>query len=510
MKKIFAVYALAVVTALSACNKEDISREGVNGGALTIGKLGINEVITKAASESEIVEYEADCCGASFTVTEVVTPIYTPETKAQILDEGSLKSKTFVLNGYLDESIKDKLAASADDKADQHFMKDAKVAYGSDSKWHTETEYNWRNMIKHYFWAYCGSGVSSFSATAGTGGAQYGKATFDYTNPGGEDLLVTKSATAKEWEEGKSSNELSGINFDHALAAVHVNESGIKIQRKQKDGTISETNARGTVRDVKIVSYKDGKCTVENGINWTYSNGTTTTPSGDRASVSIKEAGTNFVIPQDKSKVSMVLTISDDQRSLVRDYELSLNNWSGNWAAGKKYEYNLSGNVTMPYADPQQWGINLAFSGNQTQHIVILDDLDYNLVKKIRISWDGIPTTTGAKTVAAITLEPLPVPSRFNESDYFSVNGNTIQAVKTNKKLGFLYDPFNKVVVDNFGAITQGTEHCSCEFDLEEIKAYTSSTATTYALVAIYLGGSASSSTTWNTNNMKLEIIEWR
>ena len=410
MKRIYAVYVLAAIVALSACNKEDFSHEGGNGRALTIGKLKVNEVVTKAdVGESSVVEYESDCCGSTFTISEVVTPIHTPETKAGIIDANGLKSTTFVLNGYLDAEIMDKPAVSADDMADQHFMKGATVAYGSDNMWHTENPYYWRNMINHYFWAYCGNGVSNFVVTDGKSGSQYGKATFDYTNAGGEDLLVTTSPKVKKWEEGQS-GVLSGITFDHALAAFIVNESGIRILRRQNDGSTSENNSGGTLVDIKIVSYKEGKCTVENGFNWTYTNGTTDNTRGDRESVSLKQAGPNFVIPQDKTKANMILTIRDDIRSLTRDYEMNLNSWSGNWVAGMKYQYNLSGNVIMPYVSPGQSGLDLSFTGNSTQYKVILDDLNYNLVKKIRISWDGIPTANGAGTVTAISLEPLPVP----------------------------------------------------------------------------------------------------
>ena len=499
MKKIYTFIALAAAIALTSCNTDELIPEGGNKVALTIGRLGINEIATKAvAEEDSATVYESDCCGTTFTVTEEVTPICNPRTKASIMTGSELRS--FVLDGYITEPAMSIMAVadeSETDTTDLHFINNVKVTYdGSDNEWHTDGEYTWRNMANHHFWAYYGN-VSNFSITEGSKGNQYGKATFNYSNTGEEDVLVANNIVY--WKEGD--NSALQLQFDHALSAVSADMSGVKMFVKSQDGTTrTEDASRGTVNDVKIVSYNDGICTVDNGFTWV----TAMTKSGELTALPVMQSP-GFVIPQEKSYTRVVMTVTDNVRTFTRDYELNLG-WNGLWLAGDKYNYKISGNVAFPYVDKGVSGIDLTFdsSTKQQDYKVVIDDLKWDMVKRIKLSWDGAPKANGNGTVTMICLVPYTASYTPDYSTYFSGNGNlTINSGRSDVGFAFKSTGSSTEVIKG----TLNEDHCECVFDLDDIG---SESVNRYMLVALFNGGNKSNHVTWITQNMKLEIVEWR
>lgn len=380
MKKF--VYAIAII-ALSVSSCQDLTVERSNNGTIKIGKVVIsngNNIVTKASSGTNITN------NGDIIVEESINPSETPLTKAsEISTLGD-----FYLEGYLDSSIMDKVAASDADKRDQHFIKSALVEKGENG-WTIAGAPVWRNFVEHYFWAYAGSEIElqpvvendytkmSFSYDAQ---ANDGDLIVAYTSQGGEVDHSDHAASAED-------NYIKNLVFNHALAEIVIDPSGLTYQ---VDG--EEVNPHGYTHDLEVVSElnsvsSSSSCLVDFSssddiFSWSEDSDSDVSLTFDSKNSSF------FVIPQQRSHV-LFMQITDKLTGFSFPHQAELSNVT--WSSGWKYTYTLKSTVTVPpYIDGNQYqGFNFNASGGQTTGKLV-GGLPSKYIETIDLDWTGLPS----------------------------------------------------------------------------------------------------------------------
>lgn len=381
MKKF--VYAIAII-ALSVSSCQDLTVERSNNGTIKIGKVVIsngNNIVTKASSGTNVTN------NGDIIVEESINPSETPLTKAsEISTLGD-----FYLEGYLDSSIMDKVAASDADKRDQHFIKSALVEKGENG-WTIAGAPVWRNFVEHYFWAYAGSEIElqpvvendytkmSFSYDAQ---ANDGDLIVAYTSQGGE---VDHSDHAAEAED----NYIKSLVFNHALAEIVIDPSGLVAK---EEGVTIQPDRNLTVKTVLPSVYGKADCEVSaDSFNWTVL-------SESLYSLAPEVKTPYFVIPQDKPS-SIELVVTDDLTGVTFPHVAPIT--PGTWENGMRYRYSLKSEITVPkYIDNEDsdiTGFRFDAAGNANTGALV-GNLQSKYIKSVDIEWTGVPfASTGSGT----------------------------------------------------------------------------------------------------------------
>lgn len=420
MKKF--VYAIAII-ALSVSSCQDLTVERSNNGTIKIGKVVIsngNNIVTKASSGTNVTN------NGDIIVEESINPSETPLTKAsEISTLGD-----FYLEGYLDSSIMDKVAASDADKRDQHFIKSALVEKGENG-WTIAGAPVWRNFVEHYFWAYAGSEIElqpvvendytkmSFSYDAQ---ANDGDLIVAYTSQGGEVDHSDHAASAED-------NYIKNLVFNHALAEIVIDPSALT----PVEEVVSKKDRTLTVSASLPKVFSSAECEVSStGFDWSVSG------SGDKMDIQSKVP--TFIIPQSKSS-DIVLTVVDDLTGVSTQRIVPL---SGEWENGKRYKYVLSGNYKVPNYypdddDPSREGFHFNATGI-VKASELIGDIQAQYIKSINIEWVGVPyAEEGNGTYLVLYLAASKSPLSAEELMTKPVENNVVFGCKISKNSWNVY-----------------------------------------------------------------------
>ena len=455
MKKInILAIAFASIFAVVSCDEKTQMGGSASGDYIGIGQISVDPTITKAGDAIKTAQAHIEDGGFSLDVTGTVEPYdCQPMTKAGIIDRESLT--TFYVDGYLGPEIDYASGASATDKANHHFISAAPATYSEDNVGEYEgtdykggwafspkDTYKWRDQINHYFWAYWPK--VTFKSQ------DYQNASFDYTTNFNDDLVLAYHD--QYWESGHCPHtggsetyydELKTLHFNHLLSAVSINADQIVLrQKKDEKGTIDEqfkirdkdgnptTVDRGTINYVKLVSYPTG--------SWSSSTNEWTLPTVKTAVSTEVSDDPKFFIPQSvaiaqgkeqhgepttstKNNAVVEINVTDNMLqttvSKFIGFPTTLTNASNvdEWLAGNLYDYLYKGSFTFPYVPGGISGLSFEFKLKPSRAGVAVEGLDINHIKKINLSWDGMPIINGANTYVYIGLLD---PSK--SSEYFN------------------------------------------------------------------------------------------
>lgn len=380
MRKI--VYAIALI-ALSVSSCQDLTVERSNKGIIKIGKVSIanNSQATKASSGTNVTN------NGDVIVEETIESSETPLTKAsEIVTLGD-----FYLEGYLDSSIKNKVAASDDDKNEQHFIKHALVEKG-DNGWTITGAPVWRNLVEHYFWAYAGSEIELSPVVD----KDYTKMSFSYnTQENDGDLIVAYTSQGGDVDHSghaasAEDNYIKNLVFNHALAEIVIDPSGLVAK---EEGVTIQPDRNLTVKTVLPSVYGKADCEVSaDSFNWTVL-------SESLYSLAAEVNTPYFVIPQDKPS-SIELVVTDDLTGVTFPHIAPIK--PGTWENGFRYKYSLNSAIAVPKyvkdEDADITGFRFDASGKSSIGALV-GNLQSKYIKSVDIEWTGVPyATTGSGT----------------------------------------------------------------------------------------------------------------
>lgn len=489
------VYAIALV-ALSISSCQDLTIERSNNSTIKIGKVSIvNSSFKTKASSGTNVTTEGEVI-----VEESIEASETPLTKAsEIKTLGD-----FYLEGYLDSSIVYKVAASDDDKNEQHFIKHALVEKG-DNGWTITGAPVWRNLVEHYFWAYAGSDDIDLKPVKAN---DYTKMSFAYDaqkNDG--DLIIAYTSQGGDVDHsdhaaGAKENYIESLVFNHALAEIVVNPSGLK---SFVNGHAVE-NRPLSVTPVFNAIYTYAECEIEN-YTFTWYNHDSSAP--------LTIADSNFVIPQEKSS-SLDLIIEDTKTGVKFPFVVPISASKGNeWQDGMKYTYTLSSNINVPYyaEDSSIDGFNLNAGGKEPVNRIV-GDLQTRYISSINMSWSGLPQGSGSGDYLVLYLATGELTLAQAGTVYSSKQG-TVDGKKYQLLAGFLVDNKGKItsnVPDNEATLT--IDGSSVQITGLSLPYSESNPTDKYSLYAYYEGGSNGGQDHNNSNvvltGLKVEISSRR
>lgn len=385
MKKF--VYAIAII-ALSVSSCQDLTVERSNK-VIKVGKVSIanSTQVTKASSGTNVTN------DGDVIVEESIEASETPLTKAGEIN--TVNFEQFFLDGFLDVSIKDKVAADPRDKANLNFMKGAEVKK-EDASWSLNGEYYWRNLVDHYFWAYAGSVIDLEPVAAD----DFTSMKFSFDASSADSDLIIAGPVVKGGDIDHSSHgsdcTIDALVFNHALAEIVVDPSGLVAKEEGK------TIQKDRVLNVKTVLpsvYGEADCEASSAsFNWTVY-------SGSKFNLVPDVNEPCFVIPQEKPSV-IELVVTDELTGVTFPHVASLA--SGSWENGKRYKYFLKSDISVPKYinddDADITGFRFDASGHSTTGALV-GDLQSKYIKSVDIEWTGVPyATTGSGTYLLLYL----------------------------------------------------------------------------------------------------------
>lgn len=490
MRKNIIFTTLLLAAAFVSCSKISSDEYRIPEGTIGFSKPKIGTLATKSPVKDTVTVCSAEVDGCSLSV-ECREDYFFGDiaTKGTVVTTSNLDR--FAVDGFLGDEIDDMVGAADADKANHHFIDNGLVAKNGDH-WSFEQTRKWRYGVNHYFWGYYPADLEMSYNT------DYSEAEFTFTNEDFETDIITSNTEryyGKEEEAASTRVNSLSLDFYHALAAVEANTDGVQFKIKSGNTTAPAGEGRGSILGVELRNLTEtSACTVEGGSSFTWSNPTGLTNDSDFA-----DNGTRFYIPQSLSSSLVCLTIKDNIRELTRPYIFSANTLlgGGSWETGKKYGYNIKGSVVFPDVSgiDVPTGIEVNFSGKNYQNVNVIDEMDCQYVKTIKLSWTGLPTgNAGNGTFALLSLENAGYTPKQN--DYLG-NG---QSVNTgNDHLIFAYDLKNSSVVK--GSVNSGV--CTAEFEIP-------AGWTSVCVWVSYIGANNSGTCNWSLRDFSMEVVEWR
>lgn len=376
MKKF--VYAIAII-ALSVSSCQDLTVERSNK-VIKVGKVSIanSTQVTKASSGTNVTN------DGDVIVEESIEASETPLTKAGEIN--TVNFEQFFLDGFLDVSIKDKVAADPRDKANLNFMKGAEVKK-EDASWSLNGEYYWRNLVDHYFWAYAGSVIDLEPVAAD----DFTSMKFSFDASSADSDLIIAGPVVKGGDIDHSSHgsdcTIDALVFNHALAEIVVDPSGLVAKEESADAADPSRKLTVTPSFYSIIG--EANCVVDgsdDSIVW--SEGKLT------EALELDVNGPNFLIPQKKASILEVNIIDDlTNSSFPHIAELS----EGNWMNGYRYTYKLSSTIVVPHYQKESGieGFGFNASGNKPANELV-GGLQSKYIKTIDMEWIGLPKGSGS------------------------------------------------------------------------------------------------------------------
>lgn len=373
------VYAIALV-ALSISSCQDLTIERSNNSTIKIGKVSIvNSSFKTKVSSGTNVTTEGEVI-----VEESIEASETPLTKAsEIVSLGD-----FYLEGYLDRSIENKVAASYDDKTNPHFINKALVSKG-DNGWSIAGAPTWRNMVEHYFWAYAGSEIELSPVVD----KDYTKMSFSYNSQENDgDLIVAYTSQGGNVDHSDhvadaKDNYIESLVFNHALAEIVIDDSGLAA--KEDAATDVDPNRTLTVKPSLYSIISDADCVIGG------SDGSFVWSEGEVSDVFDLDVNTpNFIIPQKKAPI-LELNIIDDLTGSSFPHTAEL--VGGSWDNGYRYTYKLSSTIIVPHYQKESGieGFGFSASGNKPANELV-GGLQSKYIKTIDMEWIGLPKGSGS------------------------------------------------------------------------------------------------------------------
>ncbi|MCF0158915.1 MAG: hypothetical protein HUJ83_10445 [Veillonella sp.] len=221
-------------------------------------------------------------------------------------------------------------------------------------------------------------------------------------------------------------------------------------------------------------------------------------------------------VPTENNQSPVNEQSSESSEETVKAKTITIELGAGNWEAGKRYRYVLSGQFNMPWK-PTEIDINPQFTGNKWQTLEILKNFnEYGYVKQFTLEWTGVPTTNGNGTFAGVAV--LPTGTAPVESDMHN-KGNTWNAGYNN--LGWSYNANTKQLVSftvgekqqqqTFikGTYDSSSGKCTATFNLDSSGTYVmpglNITGAT-SIWLVYFGGD-NSAAGWTLDNIKITNI---
>ena len=388
-----------MVLGLTACNQE--TEPHFRNADLQAIKITVSEsvgMVTKAEDDNDGVLFEDVYLGKVSEEDSLLVSAYVEEnltipfeleeelTKGTINDVNTLKSSSFVLNGWLDfETLaeEDLKGQSDSDKENYHFINSANVSY-SGGEWSINQQCMWRSNVPSSFWSYYPSSLPTLASKIvwpGKTGDHEDQSSvrFDYTLPlpsseadktsavKTQDILFAYNYQKVKFGEDPKDTEHFGkiiegddelvIHFYHTMAAVRFDISrlvaaGVEIKEifiedVAKDGSclVEADGTDGVAFDWEVdYSKKSGK------LVQTYSGsdfkGKGLVNEGDVKNPlnSLQTDGSKFFffIPQEVKgkgiKIGLSYTGAD---GMPKSAETTLSHEQP-WEAGKLYTYKLS------------------------------------------------------------------------------------------------------------------------------------------------------------------------
>lgn len=511
MAKLKNILIIVFVIGLASCDKISIGHKTHALGEITLGKMTISSISsTKADLSIGTISY-ADSLSGVFLNTEYAEEMLDGQllTKASAISTETLG--TFFVDAFLDDELLEMPAASEEDRSNLHFIERAPVIKSS-GKWAFQDVYRWRYGIHHHFWGYTPSVDLSVDQENPS------HAQFSYLSDAEHDLILsyTDRYYGKSEEPVSTRDNNLKLEFYHALTALHASADGIHFKIKTGQygggsdyfGTLS-TRAlledapagRASVLGVSARNlYSKGTCNLTEGKDFKWSDQDVVWNDDTFASGELR-----FLIPQSRDHSYICITVRDNQRQLTRPYVFESETLlgSGEWEAGKKYGYNISGTFILPQLPNGQSGIDADFSGKLFQTLSLIDNVATKYIKRIKLTWDGLPGgNPGNGTFVFLSIEPDgTIPS---EERYMS--GANIPNTSLGN-IGFILDHKQKSVIkgeidlSGTSEFTQGKG--SCEIEIPE-------GVTNISICASYIGSNNSGTCEWKLRNLTMDVVEWR
>lgn len=388
-----------MVLGLTACNQETEPHfRNADPQAIKITVSESSGMVTKAEDDNDSILFEDVYLGKVSEEDSLLVSAYVEDylaipfelgeeiTKGTINDVNTLKSSSFVLNGWLDfETLaaEDLKGQSDSDKENYHFINSASVSY-SDGKWSINQQCMWRSNVPSSFWSYYPSSLPTLASKIvwpGKTGDHEDQSSvrFDYTLPlpssetdktsavKTQDILFAYNYQKVKFGEDPKDKEHFGkiiegddelyIHFYHTMAAVRFDISrlvaaGVEIKEifiedvaKEGSCLVEADGTDGVTFDWDVdYSKKSGK------LVQTYSGsdfkGKGLVNEGDVKNPlnSLQTDGSKFFffIPQEVKgkdiKIGLSYTGAD---GMPKSAETTLSHEQP-WEAGKLYTYKLS------------------------------------------------------------------------------------------------------------------------------------------------------------------------
>lgn len=399
---------------LSACDRTGLtaSEQGKAGAPLNIRSaiIAAEEVILVKSPEDNlpIPVLEDEDSGTSLFITTTVCPIAggAPSTRATETTTATLSS--FTVDGFLGDEIETCSQAEPGDILNRHFIPGATASKGADNYWHFGSTYQWRSCVDHHFWAYDGTPESLTIS-----GADYDQASFTYTNSGDEDLIMAYQH--QMWVDEKDSNgnwPLTDLHFRHALSEIVIDCSQIVLKEfNVNGGTETAPAERLRIDNVQILTPTIGTCSVEVGSSGAEFDWTCPIIVGDEVEglAPLGCTGSDnsiFVIPQDVKYNVILLNVYDGWRDVMTPIFVEFPTSAvSEWQPGYKYTYQLTGTLCAPYFT-NLGELNPNFSGKNFQQFAVLKNLLSKYVRKIEVSWTGLPSVNSNDTPCGMIYTP--------------------------------------------------------------------------------------------------------
>lgn len=531
---------------LSACDRSSLeyAEPGATGATVEIGSAqvvaptdvyGQPELTKSGEWQSQPVTVLDDPETGSFleiTTTVGLMDYDLPETRVSEVTTANLSK--FSIEGYLGDEILTCKFASDEDKNNRHFIDGLTVEKDTDGYWYFPGDApKWRSCVDHHFWAYKGT-----PASLTVSGQDFDQASFSYTNSGGEDLVMGYQHQMWVDEvEGTVGSEdaypLNGLRLKHAMTELVIDCSSIVMKMLNANGGAyidiprsddpqftglpddldhSKLNPRLKITEVLLLTPSKATCSLtvgDNGVDFDWdcplivngnAEGYTTCKCDGTAPSSI------FVIPQNLNGNVLVLNVYDSWRNITTPIFVEIPKLSGGaeWQPGYRYKYKITGTLVAPYCSPLG-NIDPGFKGKDWQSYAVLKNLLSKYVKKVRLTWKGLPAVNSNSTpCAVIYLDSTEKPSAttYPMPDYASISWYNKDNV------GFVASVAHNVVEGvKKGSATIGANQATAECTAEFIIPDNLNPPLTFYLL---YDGDNNGNALWILKEAKIEVVEFK
>ena len=431
--RLFLLFAAAGFL-FAACDmsKLEYAEPGATGATVEIGSAqvvaptdvyGQTELTKSGEWQSQPVTVLDDPETGSFLeITTTVGPMDYARPLTRVAEVTTANLDKFSIEGYLGDEILTCEYASDADKSNRHFIDSLTVEKNTDGYWYFQgTAPQWRSCVDHHFWAYKGT-----PASLTVSGQDFDQASFSYTNSGEEDLIMGYQHQMWVDEvEGKVGSEdaypIKDLRLKHAMAELVIDCSQIVMKMLDVNGggytdipTVSDPESHGfnprlAITEVLLLTPSKATCDLTTGadgvqFDWDCplivngnAEGYTTCKCDGTAPSSI------FVIPQNQNGNVLVLNVYDSWRDITTPIFVEIPKLSDgtDWQPGYRYKYQITGTLVAPYCSPLG-KIDPNFSGKNFQQFAVLKNLLSKYVRKVRLTWKGLPQVSSNGTPCAV------------------------------------------------------------------------------------------------------------